>query len=377
MASNKYLRYIFLLVPLVLVGFILYWLSDIVAYILISWVVSMLGTPIMNFLLKHLKLSKVKGGSAMAAILSLVILVAAIGGIGMLFIPIIIQQAANLAAVDTNAILQALEDPINVLIDNLQAVGLIAQEVDPETQVKQELVKWIQPTKISDFLGSFISIAGNLMIGIFSVLFISFFFLKEQGLFTQLMTNFSPTKVEGKVSHAIEEISDLLTRYFGGIVLQISIITIYLGIILTIIGVKNAILIAVFAALINVIPYLGPIIGGVFGVMLTITASLDLDFYTEMLPLLVKVVLSFMSMQLLDNFVLQPFIFSNRVRAHPLEIFLIIMIGAKVGGIAGMVLAIPAYTVIRVIARTFLSEFEIIQKIATGLSGSSSESKEG
>lgn len=101
--------------------------------------------------------------------------------------------------------------------------------------------------------------------------------------------------------------------------------------------------------------------------MLTITSSLDLDFYSEMMPLLIKVLLCFMSVQMIDNLILQPFIFSNRVRAHPLEIFIIIMIGAKIGGIVGMVLAIPAYTVIRVIARTFLSEFEIIQKIAIGL----------
>jgi len=367
MANNRYVRLLLIAIPVFLAGLVIYWLSDIVAYILIAWVVSMIGAPIMKILLNNAVIGRFRFNAAVCAILTLLILIGFLAGVGMLFVPIILEQASNLANVDTNAIIEALEEPIRLIIDKLQAMGLVAQEVDPEEQIKAELSKWFEPTKLTGFLGSFVSLASNLMIGIFSVIFISFFFLKEQGLFARLLSNFTPTRIENKVQIAVKDSSDLLTRYFGGIVLQITIISIYLSLLLSIVGVKNALLIAVFAALINVIPYLGPLIGGAFGIMLTITASLDLDFYSQMMPLLVKVAICFMSMQLLDNFVLQPFIFSNRVRAHPLEIFLFIMIGAKVGGIMGMILAIPAYTIIRVVARTFLSEFEIIQKITSGL----------
>ena len=72
-------------------------------------------------------------------------------------------------------------------------------------------------------------------------------------------------------------------------------------------------------------------------------------------------------MQLLDNFILQPQIFSASVKAHPLEIFICVLVGAKIGGILGMVLAIPVYTVLRVIAKVFLSEFKIVQKITGGM----------
>lgn len=367
MAKNRYVRLLLITIPVFLAGLVVYWLSDIVAYILIAWVISMIGAPIMSVLLNKAVIGRFHLNAAVSAIITLVLLLGILTGVGMLFIPIILEQASNLSSVDTNAIIEALEEPISYLIDKLQAMGLVAEEINPEDQIKDELTRWFEPTLISGFLGSFVSVASQLMIGIFSVIFISFFFLKEQGLFARLLANFTPTRVETKVQIAVKDSSELLTRYFSGIVLQITIITIYLSLLLSIVGVKNALLIAVFAALINVIPYLGPLIGGAFGVMLTITASLDLDFYSQMLPLLVKVVICFMSMQLLDNFVLQPFIFSNRVRAHPLEIFLFIMIGAKVGGILGMILAIPAYTVIRVIARTFLSEFEVIQKITSGL----------
>jgi predicted PurR-regulated permease PerM len=342
-------------------------MSDIVAYILIAWVISMVGEPIMQFLLDRLNLRKLPVGRALAAILTLVFICTIIFGLGYLFIPVILEQSANLARVDMNALVQSLEEPINALLKKLQEYGVVEYTDNPEKQVEAELLKWFQPSKISIFLGSLISFASNIAIGIFSVLFIAFFFLKETGLFTKILTNFFPSRLEEKIHHTVDDITRLLTRYFGGLFLQVSIITLFLGTVLTLIGVKNALLIAFFAALINLIPYLGPIIGGVFGIMLTITSSLDLNFYTEMLPLLTKVMLCFVSLQLLDNFILQPFIFSKQVQAHPLEIFIIIMIGAKINGVLGMVLAIPFYTAIRVIARTFLSEFEVIQKIAVGL----------
>ena len=89
-------------------------------------------------------------------------------------------------------------------------------------------------------------------------------------------------------------------------------------------------------------------------------------------PLVVVVVVAiaiavFAMMQLLDNFILQPNIFSKSVKAHPLEIFVIILIGAKLGGVMGMILAIPAYTIFRVIAKVFLSEFKIVQSITRGI----------
>ncbi len=367
MTKSKVIRIALIAASILIAGYILYWLGEIVAYILIAWVISMIGTPIMNFLGKRLKFGKFRANNAICAVLTLLIILSVFTGIGYIFVPIILEQTANLAKVDMGAIVSALEEPIGRLQAYLSKFGLIDQTTSTEQQIQDELSKVFQPTKISSFLGSIISVLTSLGIGLFSVIFISFFFLKDQGLFTLMLTNFTPTAHESKVKVAVDEITDLLSRYFSGVLLQITIISVYLSILLTLIGVKNALLIAVFAAFINVIPYLGPIIGATFGVILTITASLELDFYNEMMPLLVKVVACFVSMQLLDNFILQPTIFSNRVRAHPLEIFLIIMIGAKVAGIVGMILAIPSYTVIRVIARTFLSEFEVIQKVAVGL----------
>ena len=149
------------------------------------------------------------------------------------------------------------------------------------------------------------------MIDIFSIIFITFFFLKEQGLFVSFLLAIVPAEYENQVKSAVEDSSRMLTRYFGGVVAQIFVITVVVSIGLTIFGIENALLIAFFAALINVIPYVGPIIGATFGVFVVLTSNLDpTQFYSVTLPLILKVVAVFGAMQMLDNFLLQPFIFS-------------------------------------------------------------------
>lgn len=232
---------------------------------------------------------------------------------------------------------------------------------------KENIISFINPKRIQNLLSTMVGFLGNILIGVFSILFISFFFLREQGLFSGMITNIVPDQYVVETEHAVEESSRLLVRYFIGIATQIIVITSLVSLLLSLFGIKNALLIAFFAALMNVIPYIGPILGATFAFIITFTSNLDLSFYNELLPVFGKVVIVFVIMQLVDNFLIQPFIFGRSVKAHPLEIFLIVLVGAQLGGIIGMVLAIPVYTVLRVVGKVFLSEFKIIQKLTESI----------
>lgn len=354
-------------IPLVIAAILIYYFRTIVGYVLIAWVISMLGDPLMDILLKKGRLNRFKFGNSLSAIIVLALFVIFIVSIFSVFVPLIVEQARNVSSVDFQAVGQALAEPINSINERLYSWGIINEVTSPTEQIQDLANKYLAPTLVGDIFGSVIGFAGNFVVTIFSVLFIAFFFLKERGLFGSFMNAVVPRGQEDRTSAAIDEIAQLLTRYFGGIVLQIIAISAFVSITLGVLGIKNALLIGFFAAIINVIPYVGPIIGATFGVMVTISANLDLDFYTQMLPLILQVIAVFACMQMLDNFLLQPFIFSNSVKAHPLEIFLIILVGGQLGGILGMVLAIPTYTVLRVIAKVFLSEFKVVQKITGGL----------
>lgn len=409
-------RYLFALIPLLAVSAILYYFSEIVTYILIAWVISMIGAPVVVYLRRFM-------GKNMAAISTLSLFVAGFVILVYTFIPPLVNQVDNLSKVDYVKVVDALHEPIrdwenwlvskklmlknhdthlpeirniqdtssivthqimidssvtgdNVRIDihvhndiqpNNQPIVNENEEEDFFTLLEKNIILYLNPANIQKILGDSLSAFGDIFIGVFSVFFIAFFFLKEQGLFDVMLTSMVPSAYEVQTKQAVDDTSKLLIRYFIGILLQIFIIAVIVSSGLTFIGVKNALLIGFFAAIINVIPYIGPIIGVFFAMILTISSNTGLSFYTELLPLLYKVLMLFGILHLIDNFVLQPNIFSKSVKAHPLEIFIVVLMGAKIGGIMGMVLAIPSYIVIRVISKVFLSEFKIIQKLTRNI----------
>lgn len=365
--------YLFILIGILIFGLITYFFGDLVMYLIIGWLLAMIGQPLMRFFQRYVKIGKKwKAGPNVAAVLTLFTYFIILGVIIILFVPLVVDQAQNLTEVKKDDITQALNVPLSQVNDWLKDNGLVA-----DTLSNQDLMNKLSDFEILDdkeagqnIFGAFtsiISLAGNLLISIFSIIFITFFFLRDNDILTNFIVLVLPNKYEARIREAVEDITEMLSRYFTGILVQISIISLFVTIGLSILGVKNALLIAIFAALINVIPYLGPIIGAAFGVLITISSNLEISFYTEMLPLLGKVVFVFGCMQMLDNFILQPFIFSNSVKAHPLEIFLIILIGAQLAGIPGMILAIPTYTVLRVIAKIFLSKYRLVKKMTENM----------
>ncbi len=358
--SNRTLT---LVVSLLMIGSLLYFFADIVAYVCIAWILSMIGQPLMRFYQKHLKVWKFRAGPVTSAVLTLLTFFLAIALVVWMFLPPIFEQIDNLAHVDYNAIARTLERPLSNLQHKLESYGFLNQDESLAVQLRATFSDWFEPRSIGRHFSSIFSAMGDIGVGIASVLFITFFFLQEQGMFVNFLAALMPEQYEEKIRHAISDIATMLSRYFRGLILQMFIFSAVVTIGLSLLGIKNALLIGFFAGLLNVIPYLGPIIGAAFGVVFTISANLNVDFYTGLMPLILKVLAIFAGAQMLDNYVSQPMIFSTSVMAHPLEIFLIVLMGAKVNGVLGMILAIPAYTVLRVIARAFLSEFNIVRHL--------------
>ena len=282
-----------------------------------------------------------------------------------LIVPQLVSQLEMLAQLDPSDFENQLKEPLEKLSLFANKYGLMSLEI--ENNFFSNLLDAIEFKNITSSVETFIGTIGSLVIGVFSVLFISFFFLKDSYLFDKIVFASTPDMHYEKVNKAIINTSNLLTRYFIGIVLQITLIIILLFIGLSIVGVENALLIAFLAGLFNVIPYVGPLIGIAIALLLGITSSLHLDFYSQTVPLLSGMLIVFAIVQLLDNFVFQPLIFSNSVKAHPLEIFVVILMSATLGGIMGMVLAIPVYTILRVFAKEFLTRFKVVRSLTKNI----------
>lgn len=359
-------RYLFWLLGAAFFIVVVWFFSAIVTYILIAWVLSMLGRPLMDFFQKRIRIGRFQMGPTGATILTILAFYLILTGLLLMFVPTIVAQAGNLANIDYEALGIKLKGVFYNFDAQLHQIGLLQPTESLGTKTQQALSGWFKPTFVSDFVGSFISAAGNVVVTFASVTFILFFFLQEKDLFFEILRAFVPDEQEPKVERAVQESSEALTRYFGGLVMQLATFSLILSGLLWILGVKNALLIGAFGGLFNIVPYIGPIIGMVFGVFITASSHLDLEL-AQMLPMLLKVALAFMATQFIDNNFTGPMIFSKSVQAHPLEIFIVTLAAAQLGGVIGMIIGIPAYTVLRVIARTFFSEFKVVKRLTRHL----------
>lgn len=343
-----------------------YYFSDIVTYLLLAWVLSMLGRPLMIFFQRRLRVGRFQAGATGAALLTILTFYLVLASILMLFVPTIVAQARNLATVDYQALGEKLKMPFLNLDIQAHSIGLLAPGESLATKTQELLSQWFRPTLLGDFVGSFVAVAGNVVVTLTAVTFILFFFLKENNLFLGILHALVPNEQETKVHQAVQESSEVLTRYFGGLLVQVSAFSLLVTVLLWIMGVDNALLIGAFGGIFNVIPYVGPILGLIFGCFITASSHLDADM-ALMLPMLGKVAIAFMATQFVDNNILGPMIFSKSVQAHPLEIFIVTLVAAKIGGVLGMVLGIPVYTVLRVIGRVFFSQFKVVQRLTEHL----------
>ena len=276
---------------------------------------------------------------------------------------VIFGKINEFASLDFSSVLASIEEPI------AQAQAYIQHTFAmPETQfsltdtLATTLKNLIDYDTINNAFSSIVSIAISTLITIFSISFITFFFLKEDGLFYAMVKAMFPERLQENVTRALDSITYLLSRYFTGILTESIILMIVISTAMILFGMKtdNALLIGLIMGVMNVIPYAGPLIGGVISVCIGIISPID--GFTAGHTILV-IACTLFCIKGLDDFILQPTIYSERVKAHPLEVFLVILIAGYMAGILGMLLAIPSYTVLRVLAKEFFSEFSLVQKL--------------
>ncbi len=336
----------------------LYKIQSVLIYIAFAAVISLMGRPLVLFLKRKLKFN-----STLAVVFTLVITIGLFMSIFTLFVPIIIEQGQLIGEINVNDISDDFDRLNQEVSDyfNIEKLSLV------ELFKKTDLMQFFDLKAVPDAINSFLSGFGAILIGAFSVLFISFFLLKDSLLLENSLLVFAKKEDENKFMRAFTKIKDLLSRYFVGLLLQVFILFILYTILLLLFGVHNAIAVALIAAIFNLIPYVGPLFGGIFVLILAITSNLGLDFQSVMLPKLSYILIGYLIIQLIDNFLNQPLIFGTSVKSHPLEIFLAILIFGLLFGIGGLIVAVPFYTAIKVIAKEFLSEYKIVKTLTRDL----------
>ncbi|MDD2812458.1 MAG: AI-2E family transporter [Bacteroidales bacterium] len=361
-------RLIILGVTLLVAGFSIWFFSSIVVYIIVAFVISMIGEPLVN-LLQKIHLGKRPLPRGLCSLITVLLFWGLAFTFFYIFLPLVVNEIKYFSNLDLNSLIANLEAPIGKLRDFLAGFNLVPVDFDLLAWTRNTVVTAIGQVEFSGFVSNVAGILGDAFIAILAISFISYYFMRESDLFADALVLFFPEDKEQNVRNAIHSISILLKRYFIGVLLQITGIIILNTAGLSIVGLQfnHAVTIALISGVLNVIPYVGPFLGTLIGMLVGVAVSMPMDVATEMIPLLIYIFIAMEITQLIDNVVFQPQIFSRSVKSHPLEIFIVILLAATIGGVVGMLIAIPAYTVIRVIAKEFFNQNKLVQKITEGL----------
>lgn len=367
--QNNIIKYFLIIISVLFAGFVLWYFRALISYIIVSVVLSLIGRPVVD-LLEKIRYKKFRIPRAMSALFTVLLLWALFIMFFRIFIPLLANQASELANINAESFIASLEEPIQNIEAVLHSLELDAfRDVSINEFILERLNAVFDISMFSGIISSVTTMLGNIFIAVFSISFITFFFLKDERLFVEGVIIFVPSKEEEKVRKVLSSIKRLLMRYFIGIILQITgvIILITTGMTIVGLGFENSLVIGLFTGVFNVIPYIGPLIGAVIGLFLGIVTNLDMSFYDQMLPMLIYMLIVFIAVQQVDNLVFQPLIYGTSVYAHPLEIFIVLMMGGYIAGFLGMLLAIPTYTVIRVIAKEFFNHFKVVKRLTENI----------
>ena len=364
---EKLARYTLVALGVAITGVICWYFSSVLVYLLLAGVVCLVARPIVKFLRK----AHVKGKHLpdwVAAVLTIIIILVIFLSV-ILGVTPLLTNVVNEVSSAYNGNIQGIAGPLrdfnNWIVATFPALG---KDFRIEIVLLHELQKTFDISIFSSVIGSVASFLANFGIGLFSVIFIAFFFIRDESLFMRIIASFVPDKIEDSVKESIGDVEYLLSRYFVGILIEMAGVALldFLGLALIArLPWGSALGIAFLAGILNVIPYVGPLIGTCLGTIMGLVLKycgvgmigLDVPFWAFALILIAIMCCT----QLVDNFIYQPVIYSNSIKASPLEIFIVLLMAATLGGVFGMLVAIPCYTVLRVVAGRFFRDIKPIR----------------
>lgn len=363
---NKIISFIKPVAGLLAVGALIYFFPDIFSYFAIAIILSMLGRPLCERL-KRFHIKKFRLGDAVSAVITMIVMFLIISIIFLFIIPLINKEISILSKIDTDAIINYFEKPVENIYDLLIQYNIIRPEENILKIIESKIYSILNWDNFSTIISDVVSKTSSLVVGIFSTIFLTFFLLKDQNIVHNILMAITPDNQTTRMKNILNDSRVMLTRYMFGLIAEVlsMMILIFLG--LTIFGVENALIIAVIGGFMNIVPYLGPLMGGAIGVVIGIISNLGVSAFDMILPNTLEIIGVFIAANAVDNFVLQPTIYSKSVFAHPIEIFLVILMAGNLGGVLGMIIAIPGYTLIRIVAKQLLSEFKFIELLTKNL----------
>ncbi|WP_018613803.1 AI-2E family transporter [Segetibacter koreensis] len=302
--------------------------NGIIAPIVMAFLISIVIFPVYSFFIRK------KFPESLSIAISLILLLAIVGGIIWFF----------------STQISALIDDFPVIKDNVTVhLNSLSEWINRKTNFSTERqLAFIndQSKKLLNYAGGILGGAATSVTSVFVFVGLIpiyvFLILFYKNLLLRFIFLWFPRESHEKVKDGMRETQTIIKSYLVGLLIQITYITVLLGASLLIIGIKHALLIGVIFAILNLIPYIGALIGNVVGVLLTLTSS------QEIWPIY-AVLITIAIVQFLDNNILMPRIVGSKVKINALASIVGVIVGGAVAGISGMFLSLPVIAILKIV----------------------------
>jgi len=339
---DRVVRFILGAAGVALAGWLLWYFAGLVVYLVVGGIFAYLLRPVVDRL-QGVGLMRVP-----AILATFVIVFSVMGVVVTSVVPFIAQQVRELSQ------LVSVDAAVNVagyLEDRLQGTvpideGAIVENV---RQMAESLMKGdlVEGDRVAETVSSVVAVFTNIVYAVVIIPFITFFLLKDGVQIRRGLLRLVPNRYFEITLAILDKVEANIGRYFRALLVQCTSIAIIASFLLWLVGLENALTIGIFTGLANTIPYFGPFLGFIGGALVGVAQ-------TSTFGLVPGVAIAMVLTQLADNVLLQPLIFSRAAQAHPLTILFVVLVGAQLAGIVGMLIAIPLATTVRVVIEQVL-----------------------
>lgn len=319
-------------------GTFAWYFSWLLVYLAVSGVLAYLMRPVVH------RLQGVGMGQVPAILFTFIGVFGSLAAFVVALAPFVAEQVTDLSQqVSVESISVIVRSAEERLVETLPFVeeGALTESLE---DVSQAL---FQGDRLRGTVGSMVTIATDLLYALLAIPFITFFFLRDGTLLRHSLLRAVPNRYFEVTLAIIAKVERSLGRYLRALLVQCTAVAAVASLALSLTGLNYALAVGIFAGLANSIPYFGPLVGFIAGSLVGIAQTGDFS-------LIFPVFLAMAVTQLADNLLFQPIIFSRAAQAHPLVILFVVLIGAQLGGIVGMLIAIPVATTVRVVAEQIL-----------------------
>jgi predicted PurR-regulated permease PerM len=316
---------------------LLWYFGGLIIYLVMGGILAYLLRPFVD------RVQGVGLGRVPAIIVTFALLFGALVVLLTYIVPFVARQVGDLSQIVTVDAAQQVADYVE---DRLQLLFPI--EEGTVVQGTREAINVLMRgglaggDRVAETVSSVVALFTNIFYALLVIPFVTFFFLKDGVQIRRTVLRLVPNRYFEITLAIIDKVERNIGRYFRALLVQCFSVAVVASLMLYLVGLNSALSVGIFTGLANTIPYFGPFLGFLAGTLVGVAQTGDLS-------LVLGVFVAMAVTQISDNLLFQPLIFSRAARAHPMVILFVVLIGAQLAGIIGMLIAIPMATTLRVV----------------------------